>query len=169
MGKCEIFKSFRGSAPDPAGGLQRPPHPQLEKGRAAHGLSCFARLTIVLLFTFFVLRPDQFLFRCYGPAIDWKKMPFLSTVPVYRYRTIDWIENYRLTIEVAVPVYRSCLTENYRLTIEIAVPVYRSCLTVPVNSRGLRCVCQSISILEIEKVGLGTTVEYTERKFKTKA
>ena len=38
-------------------------------------------------------------------------------------------------------------TENYRLMIEIAVPVYRSCLTVPVNSRGLRCVCQSISIL----------------------
>ena len=46
MGKCEIFKSFRGSAPDPAGGLQRPPDPQLEKGRAAHGLSCFARLAI---------------------------------------------------------------------------------------------------------------------------
>ena len=39
------------------------------------------------------------------------------------------------------------LSQRQFLTIEIAVPVYRSCLTVPVNSRGLRCVCQSISIL----------------------
>ena len=38
------------------------------------------------------------------------------------------------------------LTIDCRLTIEIAVPVYRSCLTVPVNSRSLRCMCQSISI-----------------------
>ena len=51
MGKCEIFKSFRGSAPDPAGGLTAPPppDPKLEKSRAVHGLSCFARLTVVLL------------------------------------------------------------------------------------------------------------------------
>ena len=37
-GKCEIFKSFRGSAPDPAGAYSAPPPPppQLEKGRAAH-------------------------------------------------------------------------------------------------------------------------------------
>ena len=27
MGKCEVFKSFHGSASDPAGGLQRPPPP----------------------------------------------------------------------------------------------------------------------------------------------
>ena len=61
------FSKASGALPrTPLGGLQRPPDPQLEKGRAAHGLSCFARLTIVLLFTFFVLRPDQFLFRCYG-------------------------------------------------------------------------------------------------------
>ena len=64
------FSKASGALPrTPLGGLQRPPDPQLEKGRAAHGLSCFARLTVVLLFTFFVLRPDQFLFRCYGPAL----------------------------------------------------------------------------------------------------
>ena len=58
-------------------------------------------------------------------------LPFLSIGPsdyLSVFLTIEWIE-------------------NCRLTIEIAVPVYRSCLTVPVNSRGLRCVCQSISIL----------------------
>ena len=67
------FQNFRGAAPDPAGGggggLTAPPplpDPQLEKGRATHGLSCFARLAIVLLFKFFVLRPDQFLFRCFS-------------------------------------------------------------------------------------------------------
>ena len=81
-----------------------------------------------------------------------KEMPFLSIAIgpsdyLSVFLTIDWIENYRLTIEIAVPVYRSCLTENYRPTIEIAVPVYRSWLTVPVNSRGLRWVCQSIPIL----------------------
>ena len=62
------FSKASGALPrTPLGGLQRPPDPQLEKGRATHGLSCFARLSIVLLFTFFVLRPDQFPFRCYGP------------------------------------------------------------------------------------------------------
>ena len=62
------FSKASGALPrTPLGGLQRPPDPQLEKGRATHGLSCFARLAIILLFTFFVLRPDQFLFRCYGP------------------------------------------------------------------------------------------------------
>ena len=60
------FSKASGALPrTPLGGLQRPPpppppDPQLEKGRATHGLSCFARLAIVLLFTFFVLRPDQF-------------------------------------------------------------------------------------------------------------
>ena len=63
------FSKASGALPrTPLGGLQRHPDPQLQKGHAAHGLSCFARLTIVLLFTFFVLRPDQFLFRCYGPV-----------------------------------------------------------------------------------------------------
>ena len=68
-------------------------------------------------------------YRMNMSTIDWKEkcrscLPFLSIRP----STIDCIE-------------------NCQLTIEIDVPVYRSCLTVPVNSRGLRCVCQSISIL----------------------
>ena len=82
IGKCEIFKSFQGSAPHPAGGggggVTAPPDPKLEKRRAAHGLSCFARPTTVL-FTFFVLRPDQFLFRSYGPA------SFFACLNVYAY------------------------------------------------------------------------------------
>ena len=70
-----------------------------------------------------------------------------------------WLSNehvdYRLKRKMPFLFYRSCLSdhltidwiENCQLTIEIDVPVYRSCLTVPVNSRGLRCVCQSLSIL----------------------
>ena len=46
-----------------------PPRPPAGKARAVHGLSCFARLTIVLLLIFFVFRPNQFLFRCYGPGV----------------------------------------------------------------------------------------------------
>ena len=72
MVKCEIFKSFRGSAPDPAGGLTVPPPPP--RPPAGEG-PCCARLILLRktyqhpFFTFFVLQPDQFLFRCYGPEI----------------------------------------------------------------------------------------------------
>ena len=68
MGECEMFKSFRGSAPDPAGGLTAPPRPPAGEG------PCCARLVLLCKtyrcpsFTFFVLRPDQFLFCCYGPG-----------------------------------------------------------------------------------------------------
>ena len=41
MGKCEIFKSFRGSAPDPAGGLTAPPRPPAGEG------PCCARLVLL--------------------------------------------------------------------------------------------------------------------------
>ena len=69
MGKCEIFKSFRGSAPDPAAGPYSAPRPPAGEG------PCCARL-VLLRKTYH--RPSfphssyfgrtSFLFRCYGPV-----------------------------------------------------------------------------------------------------
>ena len=42
MGKCELFKSFRGSAPDPAGGLIAPPPQTPSWKRAVLRTACLA-------------------------------------------------------------------------------------------------------------------------------
>ena len=55
MGKCEIFKSFRGSAPDPTGGLQRPPPQTPSWKRAVLCTACLASQDLLLSF-FHILR-----------------------------------------------------------------------------------------------------------------
>ena len=63
------FSKASGLCPGPNWGLTAPTRPRAGKG------PCCARLVLLRKtypcpsFTFFVLRPDQFLFRCYGPVI----------------------------------------------------------------------------------------------------
>ena len=63
----------------PEGGSHAPPPPP--RLPAVKGRAVFARLTFGLLFTFFVLRdrPDQFLFRCYGPDTGYS----ISSIPSF--------------------------------------------------------------------------------------